>query len=145
MENDNKGFPVSPCHLPGSEHQTNQYQATLGGTTSSIEKTSINVHPLKPVSWITQKVTSGYNSHPSSSGPTMSSIQSNFMASNPLLTNSKNEDPNPGHDPFGLLLGKRVLDGIPIKNKQGAKLQGRDSSKLGFREPNSNDYIFSNM
>ena len=107
---------------------------------------------MKPVSWITQKVTSGYNSHPSSSGPTMSSIQSNFMASNSLLTNSKNEDPNPGHDPFSLSLGKRVLDGTLNKNKQGAILQeGRDSNELmhkvgsRIRQPNSNDYIFSNM
>jgi hypothetical protein len=75
----------------------------------------------------------------------MSSIQSNFIASNSLPTHSKNEDPNPGHDPFDLSLGKRGLDGIPIKNKQGAKLQGRDSNKLGFHQPNSNDYIFSNM
>ena len=105
---------------------------------------------MKPVSWITQKVTSGYNSHPSSSGPTMSSIQSNFMASNSLPTNSKNEDPNPDHDPFWLSLGKRVLHGTTNKSKHSAVLRkGTDSIEsmpyVGseFREPNSNDRIFS--
>ena len=72
------------------------------------------------------------SSHQSSSGATMSSVQLNFIALNSLPTHSKNEDPNPGHDPFGFSLGKRVLDSIPIKNKQGAKLQGRDLNKLGF-------------
>jgi hypothetical protein len=162
MENDNKDFPVPPgCDpVPLSAHQTNPYHVMLGGTTSCIDKTSTNFPPLKSVSGITQRG-KGYSvqgdchcvttvppecsSHQSSSGATMSSVQSNLIASNFLPTHSKNEDPNPDHDPFDLSLGKRVLDGIAIKNKQGAKLQGRDSSKLGFWEPNSNDYIFSNM
>ena len=77
------------------------------------QKTSINVQPSKPVSEITQTVTSGFNIYPSSSWPTMSSIQSKFVASNSLPTNSKKEDPNPDHDPFRLSLGKQVLHGTP--------------------------------
>ena len=80
----------------------------------------------------------------------MSSIQSNFMASNSLPTNSKNEDPNPDHDPFRLSLGKRVLHGTNNKRKHSAVLlKGRDSIEstpyVGreFREPDSNDHIFS--
>ena len=72
------------------------------------------------------------------------------MASNSLSTNSKNEDPNPDHDPFRLSLGKRVLHGITNKTKHSAVLlKGRDSIEsmpyVGreFREPNSNDRIFS--
>jgi hypothetical protein len=132
----------------------------FGGTTSCIDKTSTNFPPSKSVSGITQTA-KGYSvqgdrhcvttippecsSHQSSSGATLSSVKSNLIALNSLPTHYKNEDPNPGNDPFDLSLGKRVLDGIAIKNKQGAKLQGRDSSKLGFWETNSNDYIFSNM
>ena len=122
---------------------------------------------MKPVSGITQTGNSypfqaerscvttfplGCNSHQSSSGPTMSSVQSNFMASNFLTINSKNEDTNPGHDPFCSSLGKRVLHGTPNENKHGAIIQeGRDSIESmpyigsGLRQPNSNHHIFSNI
>ena len=79
----------------------------------------------------------------------MSSIQSNFMASNSLPTNSKNEDPNPDHDPFHFPLGNRVPHGTTNKSKHSAVLlKGTDSIesmpyvRSEFREPNSNDRIF---
>jgi len=104
------------------------------------------------VSGVTQTDTTGYNSHPSSSGPTLSSIQLNFRASNSLPTNSKNEDLNPYHDPFHLSLGKRALHGTTNKIKHSTVLQkGRDSIESmpyigsGLREPNTNDCIFSSL
>jgi hypothetical protein len=36
-DSDGLFFPVSPGHLLGSEHQTNPFEAMLGGTTSSIK------------------------------------------------------------------------------------------------------------
>jgi len=151
MENDNKGFPVSPGCLPGSEHQTDPHQAMFGGQ-QLYRKNIYKCSSFETCSGITQTVTPGYNSYPSSSGQTMSSIQSNFIASNSLPTNSKNEDLNPDHDPICLSLGKRVLHGTRNENKHGAMLQkGRDSIESmpyigsGLREPNSNDHIFSNL
>ena len=88
MENDNKDFPVPPgCNpVPLSVHPTNPYHVMLGGTTSSIDKTSTNAPPSRSVSGITQTgkgysfqgdhhcvttVPPGCSSHQSSSGPTM--------------------------------------------------------------------------